>query len=70
MKDGKNHKIHIEERGRAMAQPTKGSLVYVYDKEGNAYLCEFSALKDPNLVSDREKANCTDLDRGIFTRND
>jgi len=53
-----------------MAAPTNGSLVYVYDKEGNAYLCEFSALKDPKRVSDREKANCTDLDRGMFTRND
>jgi hypothetical protein len=53
-----------------MAAPTKGSLVYVYDKEGNAYLCELSDLRDPKKVSDKEKANCTDLDRAMFTRND
>ena len=70
VKDDKNQEIYKEKRGTAMAAPTKGSLVYVYDKEGNAYLCEFSALKDPKKVSEREKANCTDLDRGMFTRND
>jgi hypothetical protein len=53
-----------------MAEPTRGSLVYVYDRDGNAYLCESSALKDAKNVSDKEKANCTDLDRASFTRND
>jgi len=53
-----------------MAEPTKGTLVYVYDKEGNAYLCELSDLKDPKKVSEKEKAGCTDLDRAMFTRNE
>jgi hypothetical protein len=58
------------ERRSAMAEPTKGHMVYVYDKEGNAYLCELSDLKDPKKVSDKEKAGCTDLDRATFTRNE
>lgn len=53
-----------------MAEPTKGSLVYVYDKEGNAYLYELSDLRDPKKISDKEKASCTDLAGGMFTGND
>ena len=53
-----------------MAEPTKGSMVYVYDKEGNAYICDIDDLRDPSTVSDEEKASCTDLDRGGFSRNE
>ncbi len=53
-----------------MAEATKSSMVYVYDKEGNAYICDLDSLKDASTVSDEEKAGCTDLDRGQFTRND
>jgi hypothetical protein len=53
-----------------MAEATRSSMVYVYDKAGNAYLCDSSALRDPSTVSDEEKATCTDLDHGAFTRND
>ena len=53
-----------------MAESTRGSMVYVYDKEGNAYICDIDSLKDASTVSDEEKASCTDLDRGQFTRND
>jgi hypothetical protein len=53
-----------------MAEPTKSSLVYVYDKEGNAYICDIDDLRDASAVSDEEKASCTDLDRGGFSRNE
>ena len=53
-----------------MAEATKSSMVYVYDKEGNAYICDIDSLKDASKVSDKEKANCTDLNRAQFTRND
>jgi hypothetical protein len=53
-----------------MAEPTKGSMVYVYDKEGNAYICDIDDLRDAATVSDEEKASCTDLDRGGFSRNE
>ena len=42
-----------------MAEPTKGSLVYVYDKEGNAYICDIDDLRDASTVSEEEKAGCT-----------
>ena len=29
-----------------MAEATKGSMVYVYDKEGNAYICDIDDLRD------------------------
>ena len=58
-------------RGRlVMAEATKSSMVYVYDKEGNAYICDIDDLRDASTVSDEEKANCTDLDRGGFSRNE
>jgi hypothetical protein len=53
-----------------MAEATKGSMVYVYDKEGNAYICDIDDLRDASQVSDEEKADCTDLDRGGFSRNE
>jgi hypothetical protein len=53
-----------------MAEATKGSMVYVYDKEGNAYICDIDDLRDASQVSDEEKAGCTDLDRGGFSRNE
>jgi hypothetical protein len=53
-----------------MAEATKSSMVYVYDKEGNAYICNIEDLKDPKTVSAKEKADCTDLDRGAFSRNE
>jgi hypothetical protein len=58
-------------RGRlVMAEATKSSMVYVYDKEGNAYICNLEDLRDASTVSDKEKADCTDLDRGGFSRNE
>ena len=58
-------------RGRlVMAEATKSSMVYVYDKEGNAYICNLEDLRDASTVSDSEKADCTDLDRGGFSRNE
>ena len=53
-----------------MAEPTKSSMVYVYDKEGNAYICDIDDLRDASTVSDDEKASCTDLDHGQFSRNE
>jgi hypothetical protein len=51
-----------------MAEATKTSKVYVYDKEGNAYICDIDDLRDAKAVSDEEKASCTDLDAMAFTR--
>jgi len=60
-----------QRRGRlVMAEATKSSMVYVYDKEGNAYICNMEDLRDASTVSDQEKADCTDLDRGGFSRNE
>ena len=53
-----------------MAEATKSSMVYVYDKEGNAYICDLDDLRDASTVSEEEKASCTDLDRGGFSRNE
>ena len=53
-----------------MAEATRGSMVYVYDKGGNAYLCDRSDLRDASTVSDEEKATCTDMDHAAFTRNE
>ena len=53
-----------------MAEATRGSMVYVYDREGHAYICDVDSLRDPSTVSDEEKAECTDLDRAQFTRNE
>ena len=68
----KNLQLKTNQRtGRlVMAEATKSSMVYVYDKEGNAYICNIEDLKDAATVSAEEKASCTDLDRGAFTRND
>jgi hypothetical protein len=52
-----------------MAEATKTSMVYVYDKDGNAYICDIDDLK-AKAVSDEEKASCTDLDAMAFTRNE
>jgi hypothetical protein len=46
------------------------ALVYVHDKQGNAYICDIDDLREPSRVSDKEKTTCTDLDHGQFTRND
>jgi hypothetical protein len=53
-----------------MARATRSSLVYVYDKSGNAYICDIDDLRDASTVSAEEKASCTDLDRGGFSRNE
>ena len=53
-----------------MAEAMKTSMVYVYDKEGNAYICDIDDLRDAKAVSDAEKASCTDLDGAGFTRNE
>jgi hypothetical protein len=72
LKNHTNNKIEDKFRtGRLiMAEATKGSMVYVYDKEGNAYICDIDDLRDASQVSDEEKADCTDLDRGGFSRNE
>jgi hypothetical protein len=36
------------------------TLVWVKDNAGNRFLCPFSALRDPNSVSEEEKKNCVD----------
>jgi hypothetical protein len=53
-----------------MAEATRTSKVYVYDKEGNAYICDIDDLRDAKSVSDEEKSKCTDLDAMAFTRNE
>ena len=53
-----------------MAEATKSSMVYVYDKDGNAYICDIDDLRDASTVSAEEKAGCTDLDHGAFSRNE
>jgi len=71
IKPNANSKQNTIKTGRLiMAEATKGSMVYVYDKEGNAYICDIDDLRDASTVSDEEKASCTDLDRGGFSRNE
>lgn len=35
-------------------------LVWVKDNAGNRFLCPFTALLDPNSVSEEQKAKCVD----------
>lgn len=35
-------------------------LVWVKDQKGNRFLCPMNALRDPNTVSEAEKADCVD----------
>ena len=35
-------------------------LVWVKDNAGNRFLCSLGALRDPNSVSEKEKASCID----------
>lgn len=35
-------------------------LVWVKDNAGNRFLCDMGALRDPNSVSEEEKASCVD----------
>ena len=49
-----------------MAEATRSSMVFVYDKEGYAYICDIDDLRDAKTVSDEEKATCTDLDRSVL----
>lgn len=35
-------------------------LVWVKDNAGNRFLCSMDALRDPNSVSEEEKASCVD----------
>jgi hypothetical protein len=37
-----------------------GPLIWVKDNAGNRFLCTLGALRDPNSVSEEEKANCVD----------
>ena len=36
------------------------SLVWVKDNAGNRFLCPFDSLRDPNSVTEAEKAHCVD----------
>jgi hypothetical protein len=35
-------------------------LVWVKDREGNAYVCPIRALKNPDELTEAEKARCVD----------
>lgn len=41
-----------------MTAPNTDPLVWVKDDAGNRFLCSFSALRDPNKVTEDEKKNC------------
>jgi hypothetical protein len=47
-------------------KPTKPSWVYVYDKDGNQYVCQMESVKDPKELTDDEKAGCADLSKAQF----
>ncbi len=34
--------------------------VWVKDRDGNEFVCAISALKDPDQLTDEEKAQCVD----------
>lgn len=44
-------------------------LVWVKDREGNEFVCPIHALKDPDNLTDEEKARCVDAKgpRGLAT---
>jgi len=41
-------------------QDKNDMLVWVKDNAGNRFICNMSALKDPNSVSEDEKSSCVD----------
>ncbi len=43
-----------------MSEIRTDPLVWVKDGVGNRFLCPMGDLRDPNSVSDEEKANCVD----------
>ena len=47
-------------------EATKPSWVYVYDKDGNQYVCHIENIKDPKDVTDDEKDQCADLTKAQF----
>jgi hypothetical protein len=38
----------------------KDRFVWVKDREGNEFICAIDALKDPNELTEAEKARCVD----------
>ena len=53
-----------------MAEATKTSMVYVYDKEGNAYICDIDDLRDARGCIPMPQRDIIDLDGAGFTRNE
>lgn len=47
----------------------KPRFVWVKDREGNEYVCPIHALKNPNELTEEEKAKCVDAKspRGLVT---
>jgi len=43
-----------------MSELKTDPLVWVKDGAGNRFLCPMDALRDPNSVSEEEKADCVD----------
>ena len=43
-----------------MSELRTDALVWVKDGAGNRFLCPMDALRDPNSVSEEEKADCVD----------
>ncbi|PKN28827.1 MAG: hypothetical protein CVU64_11245 [Deltaproteobacteria bacterium HGW-Deltaproteobacteria-21] len=43
-----------------MSELRTDPLVWVKDGAGNRFLCPMDALRDPNSVSEEEKADCVD----------
>ncbi|PKN62232.1 MAG: hypothetical protein CVU57_25125 [Deltaproteobacteria bacterium HGW-Deltaproteobacteria-15] len=43
-----------------MSELRTDPLVWVKDGVGNRFLCPMDALRDPNSVSEEEKADCVD----------
>ncbi len=44
-----------------MEEEKKGRFVWVKDKEGNEFVCPVNALKDPDSLTEEEKARCVDV---------
>lgn len=53
-----------DERRNIMAAP-QTQLIWVKDDAGNRFLCPYDALKDPNSLTEEEKAKCLHDASGI-----
>jgi hypothetical protein len=59
------NQVSRKEGGEKMSEevttPTgRKNMVWVRDKAGNEYVCDLSALVDPNNLSEEEKKHCID----------